>query len=274
MFIEGCGMEIGDIVGRKSYNCDIYFKITADLGGGSYALTGINYRLAVTASLRDLLPIPLPDLRKLARLFQNDMEQRIRRINRREDELQAGGFARRPGKVLHIDSDQEYLSLCLQYYNELRVPAVGEQIQENEQGDKIQFALKKHFPDSLVIAGHDSLRDKEKRDDLDSYRSSAFFCDAVRNARYFNPVKDSLVIIAGACQSHYEALIDAGANIASSPGRILIHALDPVFAAHKIAYSSIDKVLSLEEILENTITGREGLGGYQTRGVLREGLRM
>ena len=263
-------MEIGDIVGRRSYNCDIYFKITADLGGGSYALTGVNYRLAVVASLRDLLPIPLPDLRKLLRLFQNDMEQRIRRINQQVEV----GHARRPGKVLHIDSDQEYLSLCLQYYQDLRVPAVGEQIQEDEQGDKIQFALKKHFPDILVITGHDSLRNKDKRDNLDSYRSSAYFCDAVRNARYFNPVKDSLVIIAGACQSHYEALIDAGANIASSPGRILIHALDPVFAAHKIAYSSIDKVLSLEEILENTITGREGLGGYQTRGVLREGLRM
>ena len=34
-----------------------------------------------------------------------------------------------------------------------------------------------------------------------------------------------LIIVAGACQSHFEALLQAGANFASSPGSVLIHAL-------------------------------------------------
>ncbi len=33
---------------------------------------------------------------------------------------------------------------------------------------------------------------------------------------------DELVIFAGACQSHYEEIIKAGANFASSPHRILM----------------------------------------------------
>ena len=63
----------------------------------------------------------------------------------------------------------------------------------------------------------------------------------------------------------------AGANFASSPGRILIHCLDPVFLCEKIAYSNIDKVVSIQEATENTITGINGIGGLQTRGKYREG---
>ena len=41
------------------------------------------------------------------------------------------------------------------------------------------------------------------------------------------PSLDQLVIFAGACQSHFESLIQAGANFASSPSRVNIHALRP-----------------------------------------------
>lgn len=84
---------------------------------------------------------------------------------------------------------------------------------------------------------------------------------------------DQLVIFAGACQSNYEALIEAGANFASSPERVMIHALDPVFICEKIAYSSVQNLLSIEDILENTITGIKGIGGFQTRGKYRKGPR-
>jgi spore coat assembly protein len=53
---------------------------------------------------------------------------------------------------------------------------------------------------------------------------------------------------------------------------ILIHCLDPVFICEKIAYAGVDRFLPIEEILENTITGIEGVGGLQTRGKYRSGL--
>ena len=52
---------------------------------------------------------------------------------------------------------------------------------------------------------------------------------------------------------------------------MLIHCLDPVFICEKIAYTNIEKVLTIHEILENTITGIKGVGGLQTRGKYREG---
>jgi spore coat assemly protein len=51
----------------------------------------------------------------------------------------------------------------------------------------------------------------------------------------------------------------------------LIHCLDPVFICEKIAYTNIDTVVSIQQALENTITGTGGIGGLQTRGKYREG---
>ena len=83
---------------------------------------------------------------------------------------------------------------------------------------------------------------------------------------------DDLVILAGACQSHYEAILDAGANFASSPKRVLIHAFDPVFVAEKIAYTSIHELVLLQDIIESTITGFDGVGGFETSGKHRLGV--
>ena len=91
----------------------------------------------------------------------------------------------------------------------------------------------------------------------------------MREARKWQPDFDALVIFAGACQSNYEQIIKAGANYASSPGRIMIHALDPVFIVEKIACSRIDMVVPIEEVIEQTITGYKGIGGSETRGKFR-----
>ena len=95
--------------------------------------------------------------------------------------------------------------------------------------------------------------------------------ESVRRARKFEPGRDDLIIFAGACQSHYEAIIEAGANFASSPQRIFIHAFDPVFIVEKLAYTSIYDVIAIKDIINNTITGIEGVGGIETRGRLRMG---
>ena len=104
---------------------------------------------------------------------------------------------------------------------------------------------------------------------INNYRNSYNFLKAVKEARKWQPDLDTLVIFAGACQSNYEALMKAGANYASSPGRIMIHALDPVFIVEKIACSRIDVVVPIEEILDQTITGVKGIGGFETRGKFR-----
>ena len=107
--------------------------------------------------------------------------------------------------------------------------------------------------------------------DVNNYRNSKYFIDAVKVLREYNSSYDELVIFAGACQSCYEAILDAGANYASSPSRVLIHCLDPVFICEKVAYTRIDKVVSITDVIENTITGIKGIGGLQTRGKYREG---
>lgn len=39
----------------------------------------------------------------------------------------------------------------------------------------------------------------------------------------------------------------------------------------KIAYTSISSVISITDVVESTITGKDGIGGIQTRGKYREG---
>ena len=106
--------------------------------------------------------------------------------------------------------------------------------------------------------------------DIYNYRNSRHFIQTVKEARRYDEKHGKkLVIFAGACQSNYEQLIRAGANYASSPGRIMIHALDPVFVVEKIACSRIDTIVPIEEVIEQTVTGLKGIGGSETRGKFR-----
>ncbi|WP_010235324.1 sporulation peptidase YabG [Clostridium arbusti] len=178
----------------------------------------------------------------------------------------------RPGKILHIDGDSTYLEVCLKVYKQLSIEAVGKVIPEYEQPSKIVDIVKKVKPDIVIITGHDGVT-KGINDylDLNNYRNSKYFVDSVLRLRDYEPNYDNLVIYAGACQSCYEAILDAGANYASSPERVLIHCLDPVFVCQKVAYTNIDEIVNIQEVVQNTITGAKGVGGLQTRGKCREG---
>ena len=107
--------------------------------------------------------------------------------------------------------------------------------------------------------------------DLNLYKNSRYFLESVKKLRNYERDLDNLVIFAGACQSCYELLIEAGANFATSPRRVLVHCLDPVFVCSKIFNTSIDKTIRIDEVLNETITGFNGVGGIQTRGKYREG---
>src|SRR5574344_417456 len=95
--------------------------------------------------------------------------------------------------------------------------------------------------------------------DIYNYRNSYYFIKCVMEARKID--KRDLVIFAGACQSYYEALIQAGANFASSPGRILIDFIDPLIVAEKIATTHESKFLTIKDIENDLRDGSKGVGG-------------
>jgi spore coat assembly protein len=130
-------------------------------------------------------------------------------------------------------------------------------------------------PDILVVTGHDGILKDRKRGDLhnlQSYKNSHHFAKAVQVAREYDRNRDSLVIVAGACQSFFEALLQAGANFASSPARVLIHALDPLYIAAKVSFTSITDTVQMKDVIQHTMSGLDGLGGMETRGSYRMGL--
>ena len=112
------------------------------------------------------------------------------------------------------------------------------------------------------------LKKKGRQDDINSYKNSSNFVNAVKEARLYEKQHDKLIIIAGACQSNYEELIKAGANFASSPKRINIHALDPAIIATKISLSLASSDIDLKGILDKTKYGSSGIGGIITKGTM------
>lgn len=95
-------------------------------------------------------------------------------------------------------------------------------------------------------------------EDIYNYRNSRYFAQTVKNARRDINNKN-LVIFAGACQSYYEALIQAGANFASSPARILIDFVDPLVVAEKIATTDSNKFLTIYDIENDLRDGERGI---------------
>lgn len=99
-----------------------------------------------------------------------------------------------------------------------------------------------------------------------NYRNSRHFVNTVREARKWAKSSNKLVIFAGACQSFFEALIEAGADFASSPGRILIDFIDPLIVAEKIAITDSKKFISSYEIANEIKEGQKGIGGIGAMG--------
>lgn len=267
-------IEVGDYVVRISYNRDILFKVLEIKPNGIVKLKGISYRVIADAPLSDL------ELAGGMRFTskENDLMEQIQTtvknlvLEKKIMKDKHKPILQKTGKVLHIDGDSFYLNLCMKYYDILGVNAVGENILEFEQPRKISSLLQKHNPDILVLTGHDSLNKKYRNlFDINEYKNSKYFVEAIKEARRVNQVSKQLIIFAGACQSYFEALLEAGADYAASPERVLIHALDPVFIVERIAYCPFNEVLPIEEAIKNTVTKFRGVGGYEILGVARKG---
>lgn len=287
-------MKIGDIVVRKSYDKDIIFKIIdiKEVRGQTYCiLKGVSIRIIADSPRDDLEIVDYGYVEEKEKILNSRVNEAMKKAksiqrkigmreqincrsnkNEKAQSINNDMFFGRPGKILHIDGDEEYLETCLKVYKQLSLDAVGKAIAEKEQWAKVIDLVKEVKPDIVVLTGHDSvLKRTDDYLDIENYRNTKYYIEAVKALRDYNSSYDELVIFAGACQSCYECLLDAGANFASSPSRVLIHCLDPVFVCEKIAYTKIDEVVSITDVVEGTITGIKGIGGLQTRGKYREG---
>lgn len=281
---------VGDLVIRKSHGGDIVFRVTDIVsdkcGCRQVVLKGMHLRLLADAPIEDVERIDAEHLRdeiirsedihneRLKRvMLRRDMERERIEMNR-SDSVKKYDFFDLPGKVLHIDGDEEYLKMCLKTYSQLNIDAVGRCIEEAKQPDTIIELIDEFRPDILVLTGHDALIGNGKKDykNINNYRNSKYYIESVKKARIFEPARDDLVIFAGACQSYFEAILAAGANFASSPNRIFIHAYDPVFIAEKVAFTPIAKTVNLGETIMASVTGIDGVGGLETRGKFRLGM--
>ena len=287
-------MKVGDLVVRKSYSKDITFKIIdikENDEGITYILKGLHIRIIADSKGEDLEKVEDDFAGDKDKSFDSKMNDIIKKVilsreqknnqlmtrgseedNLKRTEKEKGLVFGRPGRILHIDGDPSYMETCLKAYKQLNLNAVGIAVSEREQPLKILSLVKEYNPDIVVLTGHDGvLKDSKGMLDLNNYRNSKYFIESVKILRNYNSSYDELVIFAGACQSCYEIILEAGANFASSPNRVLIHCLDPVLVCERVAYTRIDEIVSIKDVIENTITGIKGVGGLQTRGKYREG---
>jgi spore coat assemly protein len=283
-------IQVGAIVARLSYNCDVLFRVIEvkdNLNGKKEAvLYGEDFRLIADAPFSDLTLLDDIEMTRYVTKEKEKQEQSFSLFKqdysliREKAEYKAtNGYANQyeyfqlPGRVLHLDGDSSYLKKCTALYRKIGVPVYGVHCHEREMPEKIGPLIDQIRPDILVITGHDSYsKSKGKVSDLKAYRHSRHFAQTVIEARKKIPHLDQLVIFAGACQSHFESLIRAGANFASSPSRVNIHALDPVYIVAKISFTPFMDRINVWDVVRNTLTGEKGLGGIETRGVLRTGM--
>ena len=254
-------IEKGSYVSRNSYHNDIIFKVVGIKNNICY-LKGEELRLYADSPIDDLkVESPTPQIK-------NHIAKKIRA----EQNDDRDDYFYLPGKILHIDGDSEFLKRCLDFYKEAGILAVGKKIAEKNIHEQIRLLLEEYRPDIVIITGHDAFYNKKgKQDDINNYKNTKNFIKAVKEARKYEKSHEKLIIIAGACQSDYEELIKAGANYASSPKRVNIHALDPAIIATTVALTKRNEQIDLLSLLEKTKYGKDGIGGIMGNGVMYVG---
>ena len=171
------------------------------------------------------------------------------------------------GTILHLDGDKRYSIKSDKYYRKMGLNAIVKYIPEYKQPYYVLSLLEKYKPDILVITGHDAMIKKNKNYyDLNNYKNSKHFINTVKQARKWISNNKSLVILAGACESYYEALIESGADFASSPARILIDYRDPIIVAGKIALTDENKYITINDIEHFLKDGTKSISGFGVMG--------
>ena len=211
----------GDIVGRGSYNKDILFIVTKVIeisNGKKFAiLKGLTIRIQADAPVEDLEIIEQTQIENSMRkmedklqkiLVSNKTTENFFKKNLQDNETR--GKVIYTGKILHLDGDRRYSEKSMKHYRELGLNAIVKNIAESKQKYYIKQLLDKYEPDILVITGHDGMiKNNTGYNDIYNYRNSNNFIKTVKEARKWEDKKGRLVIFAGACQSFFEAIMEA-----------------------------------------------------------------
>lgn len=169
--------------------------------------------------------------------------------------------------ILHLDGDSKYARKAFVYYNNMNLNAIVENVPEMKQPIIIRQLLEKYNPNILISTGHDLMLKKGQGFyNMENYKNSKYFARVVREARNWNKNEDNFTIIAGACESFFEAIMSEGANFASSPARIMIDYKEPLIVATKVANTSKNRYISIDEIIPELKDGRAAIGGTRTKG--------
>lgn len=260
----------GDIVGRKSYKKDIIFVVTKIVSNQKEKialLKGLYERIEADSNIEDLEIIEKEKIKENLVKLQNKIKDKI---NSNKDKYKIELLDNKrsnekivTGKILHLDGDRKYSQKSYLYYRKLGLNSVVKNIPEYKQPLEVYRLLMIYNPDILIVTGHDGMIKKEiDYNNIQNYRNSKYFVETVKKAReYERDYFKDLVIFAGACQSYYEALINAGANFASSPARILIDFLDPLIIAQKVAITESYKYITINDIYKELRDGKRGVDG-------------
>ncbi len=264
-------MRIGDIVSINKYGEEVIYKID-EIKDDKILLKGLLHRTTLIVDRnKELKLVSSSDSREFAEKTIKNNEVKIKRILKdRKKNLKMDKINYSKPKVLHLDADKNYLEICKKFYEVMDIDYYGYVVDEPNQPQRVRKLLEEHNPDILVVTGHDVDRDDNDIYEISDYENSKFYAEATRQARLFNASKRGLVIISGACQSDYERIMDAGANFASSPARIMIDVLDPCYVAERVAYTEFTETITSEEVVKYTTTKNRGIGGIETYGVLRK----
>ncbi len=261
----------GDIVSLERQGQQLLYKVEK-IDGDKVVLKGLFHRTSIVISREDsnLKVVNESDTKNFADNAVKANESKIKEIlKERNNRLPKNKSFMKP-KLLHIDADENYLAICMKFYEVMGIEANGYVFDEPTQPRQVRALLKKHAPDILVVTGHDIDRDDNQVYEVKDYENSTYYVETTKQARLYEHCKNGLVIIAGACQSDYERIMGAGANFASSPARIMIDVLDPSYISAIIAYTYFTDTVTPEEAVKYTTTKSKGFGGVETSGVLRQ----
>lgn len=263
----------GDIVGRKSYHKDILFVVDKIIKSSNHTialLKGLNIRIEADSDIEDLELMDQKEINQSEERIRNRFQKKLEKQEKKDDNseyLKRSNKIIYTGKILHLDGDRRYSEKSVVFYKKMGLKAIVKNVPESRQANVVTAFLERYKPDILVITGHDGMIKRGTGyHDIYNYRNSKHFINAVRKARQFENTKKDLVIFAGACQSYYEELINAGANFASSPARILIDFIDPLIVAERVATTNFDKYLTIADIEDELRDGERGVSGIGAMG--------
>ena len=264
------GLKKGDIVGRKSYGKDIAFFISdiyIDKNVAMAMLKGITIRIVADSPIFDLEVLSDKAIKNAISKFDFEISN-VKEIKNTQKVQILKRNSVKYGRILHLDGDRRYSEKSQRFYKNMGLNVIVKNITENKQPQVINSLLNKYYPDVLIVTGHDGMIKKGHNfNDIYNYRNSRYFVETVIRARMWERGKNNnLAIFAGACQSYYEALIEAGANFASSPARIMIEYRDPLIIASKIAYTDSNKYVSINDLKPYLKSNYNGMGGTRAKG--------